>query len=537
VRVFAYVGRRGAALRAFIANEGPPDESRDKDGKWTDGGGGGGGEVPPAPHETGGGSSGGEKTPPAKLHKNETITVDHPLQPYKVYVNPSQGQMRRMMGTADNLGNIKVVSVGDNIAAAKSDSANHHDIVQTLKDNGHPLGEAASVGYVHHEVNFDPANVPAGNHADKYVFNNQEFVVQENIAGAKTETSRIVPKSEWPLGLKRSLGQDLNARFILIIRNDGPPDEERDDSGKWTEGGGGGSREGGDKSSGGGGGEGGSIHETTKGSDGKRTNSDGSALPAHIEALKIPPAWNNVTYNSDPNANLHAEGVDVAGRRQAIYNEKFLAANAAGKFARVESLSGKMGSITQLNDANMKSPDQLTSDKAGALNLVMKMGLRPGSEDDTGAKIKAYGVTTLEGRHVVTNAQGTFLKFTGKDGVSLNLQVHDKALEADLIARSNKSGPTGQLFGNVTDKNLLGYTKTVAGKEFKVKDFRTNLGTQTALAEIKTMPVPTNEKDYKKSVMGVAKTVSTRLGNTPTIALQSYINASVFAHWRMSAGV
>jgi DNA topoisomerase IB len=35
--------------------------------------------------------------------------------------------------------------------------------------------------------------------------------------------------------------------------------------------------------------------------------------------------------------------------------------------------------------------------------------------------------------------------------------------------------------------------------------------------------------------MAVAKTVSARLGNTPTIALQSYIDPTVFGAWKMAA--
>ena len=45
----------------------------------------------------------------------------------------------------------------------------------------------------------------------------------------------------------------------------------------------------------------------------------------------------------------------------------------------------------------------------------------------------------------------------------------------------------------------------------------------------------TNEKEYKKAVKFVATAVSKKLGNTPTIALQSYINPATFAAWRAVA--
>ena len=46
------------------------------------------------------------------------------------------------------------------------------------------------------------------------------------------------------------------------------------------------------------------------------------------------------------------------------------------------------------------------------------------------------------------------------------------------------------------------------------------------------MPAPKTEAERKKAVMSVAKVVSSKLGNTPTIALQSYIHPNVFEGWK-----
>jgi hypothetical protein len=45
------------------------------------------------------------------------------------------------------------------------------------------------------------------------------------------------------------------------------------------------------------------------------------------------------------------------------------------------------------------------------------------------------------------------------------------------------------------------------------------------------------EAQYKNSTLDIATAVSQRLGNTPTVALQSYIPPEVFAEWRAHAGV
>jgi len=49
---------------------------------------------------------------------------------------------------------------------------------------------------------------------------------------------------------------------------------------------------------------------------------------------------------------------------------------------------------------------------------------------------------------------------------------------------------------------------------------------------VNEMEAPINEKEYKKKVKEVAKQVSAKLGNTPTVALQSYISPVVFAEWK-----
>jgi DNA topoisomerase-1 len=66
----------------------------------------------------------------------------------------------------------------------------------------------------------------------------------------------------------------------------------------------------------------------------------------------------------------------------------------------------------------------------------------------------------------------------------------------------------------------------------KTKDFRTAVGTKTARDAMNSIKSPSSQKEYERAVRSVAKTVSERLGNTPTVALQSYIDPLVFAKWR-----
>jgi DNA topoisomerase-1 len=242
-----------------------------------------------------------------------------------------------------------------------------------------------------------------------------------------------------------------------------------------------------------------------------------------------------VAFNPDPKGNLLAIGKDAKGRRQPIYNGDFLAAQSAKKFARVEGLAKAMPAIEAKNAKAMQSADPRTRDAADCLDLIMKMGLRPGSETDTGAKVQAYGATTLQGQHVVQTEDGVRLQFTGKKGVALDLAVPDKALGDKLVARAKQAGATGQLFG-ISESNLLAHMKAVAGSKYKTKDLRTHLGTKTGAEAVASMPMPKSAKEYKDAVMKVGKIVSAKLGNTPVIAIQSYVSPSIFANWRSVTG-
>jgi len=259
---------------------------------------------------------------------------------------------------------------------------------------------------------------------------------------------------------------------------------------------------------------------------------DRAQWPEHIQSLKLPPAWTDVRINPDADADLLAVGKDSKGRPQYVYSQRFQNSQAEAKFARIKELDKKFEKVRRQNTERLSSEDPRTRSNAHCARLVMVMGVRPGSDAATKAKTKAYGATTLEGRHVVVEGDETYLRFTGKKGVAINLQISDPELAEDLRNRSEQAGGDGRLFPGVTDKSLLDYTHSLNGGGFKTKDFRTLIGTRSAMEEVSKAAPPKTEKEYKKRVLEVAKSVSTRLGNTPTVALQSYINPVVFAPWR-----
>lgn len=267
-----------------------------------------------------------------------------------------------------------------------------------------------------------------------------------------------------------------------------------------------------------------------------RVHESGAPLPAHIAALRIPPAWTNVEYNSDPDGALLVVGRDAKGREQRIYSPRFAGTQAEAKFRRIQELDRKFDRIYEQNEDARRDPRK--RDVADSLALIMSTGIRPGSDEDTKAAKRAYGATTLEARHVHQDESGgVSLRFVGKKGVDLDIPIHDPDIARMLVNRARDAGAPGdRLFPEATASKLLDHVHSLNGGSFKTKDFRTLLGTRLASAAVKESRPPTSPVTYRKMVMEVAKKVAAALGNTPVVSLQSYIAPEVFSDWRVAAG-
>lgn len=243
----------------------------------------------------------------------------------------------------------------------------------------------------------------------------------------------------------------------------------------------------------------------------------------------IPPAWTNVYIADDFSQALHAIGTDAAGRKQYRYSADHSKTAAASKFKRT---SDAMKVMKKLDDALRR--DYKKNDTAAALFLIRRMGMRPGSDRDTKAEKKAFGATNLQARHVkVTPGGQTNFAFTGKKGVDLQLKTKDPII-AEIISERLKTKSRNDRLFETDEAKVNEYLKKHIGDEYKAKDLRTIHGTAIALAEVKKKRgKPKTPAELKRWQREVAVTVAAQLGNTPTVALGSYINPMVFDEWKI----
>ncbi len=262
----------------------------------------------------------------------------------------------------------------------------------------------------------------------------------------------------------------------------------------------------------------------------KRVFTHSARLRAAKErGVSIPPGWRNTQVSKDPDApGLRARGVDAAGRVQPRYSRDHIESASAEKYQRILSFQTR---YAERLDDHLRE-DAETDPTAGAVVLMRRMGLRPGSTADTRAKVQAYGATTLEARHVKFLPDGVTVKldFTGKKGVRIQLSTKDKLVYRTLLAHTAGKKPGERIFQTTSDRTNAYLTRVLPddAPKFTNRDLRTILGTGFARRMTRRMPIPRTAAENRRARKKVAERVARILGNEPGEALRSYIAPEVF---------
>ena len=231
--------------------------------------------------------------------------------------------------------------------------------------------------------------------------------------------------------------------------------------------------------------------------------------------------------SEDSSAPLQALGKDAKGRTQYVYSARHSKKATVQKFQRMKKFIQELPRITaKLQKELDNEEDSVKKEAAAVLLLMRKTGFRIGSERDTKTEHEALGATTLTDENVQIEGDRIRFDFIGKKGVKIEQEVEDPELAIILSTRLGK----GKLFG-VTDVQVRDYLHSIS-RGFKPKDMRTVVAAESALEAIKNIEAPTSEKEYKRARAEVGKAVARKLGNTPTVALASYIPPEVFIPWQ-----
>jgi DNA topoisomerase-1 len=277
-------------------------------------------------------------------------------------------------------------------------------------------------------------------------------------------------------------------------------------------------------------------------SEGKTLSDD--AVRERVDALAIPPAWNDVWIAPHPNSHIQATGVDDAGRRQYIYHASWREKKDRAKFERALALAAALPNARRRVTVDLRS-EGLTKTRAlaAAFRMLDTGSLRIGSERYAETN-GSFGLSTLLCSYAKVSGDTISLKFPAKSGQVWSSEITDADL-AQVLSSLKRRGPTARLlaYRDGDDWHPLGaedintYVRECTGGEFSAKDFRTLRGsTAAAISLAKHGP----EKSRTKRASAVAQAMrdaSAVLGNTPSIAKKSYVDPRIVDKYRRGATI
>ena len=267
---------------------------------------------------------------------------------------------------------------------------------------------------------------------------------------------------------------------------------------------------------------------------------DGAAVSRaereRIDALVLPPAWEDVHVSPSPASAVQAIGRDRAGRWQYLYSEKQTRLREKRKRERLLAFLRALPGLRARVMMDLRREGLVRERVLAAMTRLLLRGfLRPGSQvyaKENGT----YGLATLRPKHVKVRGRRITLAYPGKGGKAQIREIDDAP--AARVVRALLADPGPEVFRyrnddgtwvNVRRRNLNDYLREITGTRITAKDFRTWAGTLFgACALARTgYPSPPTARAIRRAVAQAMRETSELLGNTPTVCRASYVSPGI----------
>jgi DNA topoisomerase-1 len=250
-----------------------------------------------------------------------------------------------------------------------------------------------------------------------------------------------------------------------------------------------------------------------------------------LNAIALPPAYQDAWFCKDPNGHLQATGIDDRGRKQYRYHPEFRAQAEASKFAGLAQFGKALPKIRRKVDKDLRKRE-LSRDKvvAAVVRLLDDDYLRVGSEEYAKSN-KSYGATTLLRRQVKDDGRKVRMRFKGKSGVEQEVTITDRTLRR--VVRQLQELPGQALFQYVngdrnphpiTSTEVNDYIREASGGDFTAKHFRTWGATVLAFEQMLD-----KADNARISVKTMIEPVAEALGNTVAMSRKAYVHPALIA--------
>ena len=258
------------------------------------------------------------------------------------------------------------------------------------------------------------------------------------------------------------------------------------------------------------------------------------ATVQRIQALVIPPAWENVWICPYANGHIQAVGRDARGRKQYRYHARYREARDATKFDRMLAFGAVLPRIRRQVRRDFLLPG-LPQQKviAAVVRLLDETCIRIGNEEYAKTN-NSFGLTTLRDRHADIRGGRIRLHFRGKSSQEHDITLEDRRLAA--IVRKCQDLPGQELFqfrletgkhAKVDSADVNAYLRDIAEEDFTAKDFRTWHGTGHMALQLAALGPAETETETKRNIVQAVRETAKLLGNRPAACRKYYIHPAV----------
>jgi len=245
-----------------------------------------------------------------------------------------------------------------------------------------------------------------------------------------------------------------------------------------------------------------------------------------LNAIGLPPAYENAWFCADPNGHMQATGVDARGRKQYRYHPDFRAKREQAKYEGLLEFGQALPKLRRRIEKDLRKR-KLDRDTvlAAVVRLLDTEHIRIGNEQYAKSN-NSFGATTLRGRHLRRKGSKLTMRFKGKHGILHEVSVTDTNLKR--VCKKCQELPGQMLFQYVDDDgeprpvssgDVNAYIKEATGGDFTAKHFRTWSASAIALEQLLK-----KAEHARITVKTVVEPVAEALGNTPAISRKSYVH-------------
>ncbi len=248
-----------------------------------------------------------------------------------------------------------------------------------------------------------------------------------------------------------------------------------------------------------------------------------------LNAIALPPAYEQAWFCADANGHLQATGIDARGRKQYRYHADFRAKRDDAKYEGLLEFGKALPRLRRQVEADLKRR-KLGRDTvlAAVVRLLDTQYIRIGNEQYAKDN-KSFGATTLRVRHLRRKGTNLLMRFTGKHGVVHEMTITDGHLKR--VCKRCQDLPGQMLFQYIgddgeprpiTSSDVNDYIRTATKGEFTAKHFRTWGASVIAFDQLLA-----KSDQSRISIKTVVEPVAEALGNTVAMSRKSYVHPAL----------